>query len=180
MGDYNALRFVAKLSPLGEVLVAELHRAATLRVTYSNPWLAVVFLDARFASYAHCPRSFFIPFGGLQDCPISWVDGADELCNWLYPAPYTGAPRLDVVDGVPVWTVCCGIKFGFRETINQFLYGVLPFLIAEPCEVDVFWIFGADDGEGVQHRAEADLPDGAGWSRYRIHPGKGIEGREVL
>ena len=112
MGDYCSLRFAAQLTDDGLVAVRRLGQADT-ETARGHSWSNV----SGFEAYAAMGRSNFIPFGALNDAPKGWVH-ANRLQGGL-------------------WVVCCSIKRAAKER-GVFLETVLPALIADRCEVEVW------------------------------------------
>ena len=112
MGDYCSLRFAAQLTDDGLVAVRRLGQADT-ETARGHSWSNV----PGFGAYAAMGRSNFIPFGALNYAPKGWVH-ANRLQGGL-------------------WVVCCSIKRAAKER-DVFLETVLPALIADRCEVEVW------------------------------------------
>ena len=116
MGMYTGLRFEAKLKPFVADAI-ELVLSEQNLYSLWDPLAGIISIDQKWLDVG---RKDFIPFGSMSYMPDDWVH------------------RNDIYRFSQKWFVCCSLK-NYEGEIESFLDLVLPFLIDEPCDVEVLY-----------------------------------------
>jgi hypothetical protein len=122
MGMYTGIYFSAKLKPLAAVAIKNALRESDMSEDIFDFWKAVSAIFPIQNDWMTVGRRDFIPFGALSYMPEEW----DEIKagEGLYEDE--------------TWNVCCSLK-NYANEIEQFLDGVLPFLLKEICTVTYYY-----------------------------------------